>query len=398
MLSKILPPLVLLALVGIAFLITQTRPDAAQGSKPARAPLLVDVITVQPQTFVPKVFSTGKLQASRDYAIYPLVSGQVTFVSPKLKVGAFLTKGEELLRLDDAEYRVALANAQAAVEQAKAALAEEHARAEQARKDWQKQAGSTPSSFALREPQVAAAEAVLKRTQSELALAQLNLERTRIRAQFSARLTEVNVKAGAYVTPNTLLALAYASDRAEVYLPVLSEDIRWLNLHAETGSGAGASTVALYNPLTQPPQQWSARLVRSGAALDARTQQLQVIAEIEQPFQAAGVGLNPLIMGQFVEAHVQGVPISEAIVIANEYIYQGPEVFVVEAGKLVRKSIAIGRREPTHSLITEGLVPGAKLVTTLVGNVSSGTAVTIRTVDGKETGSAHEETTRELQP
>lgn len=380
--SKILAPLVLLALIGLAYSITQTRPDAAQGKPLARAPLMVDVETIKLQTFIPTIHSNGKLSASRDYAIYPLVSGQVTFVSPQLKVGQFLSEGELLLRLDDAEYQVALANAQAAVEQARASLAEEGARAEQARSDWKKQSGTTPSSFALREPQLAAAEAVLKRSQSELALAKLNLARTEIRAQFSARVSEVLVKAGAYVTPNTLLAQAYASDKAEVYLPVLSEDLRWLDLERGAGTSGGLNTLEILNPLTQPPQRWNAQWVRSGAALDTRTQQLQLIAEIHQPFTASS-GLRPLIMGQFVTAQVQGNPVDDAIVVANETIYQGPDVFVVEDNRLVRKPVQIARREHAHSLVTEGIEPGDLLVTTLVGNLSSGTLVSVRSVDGQ---------------
>ncbi|MDX1451661.1 MAG: efflux RND transporter periplasmic adaptor subunit [Oleiphilaceae bacterium] len=369
MLSKLLPLTVFAALVALAYLITQTSPSAADGKSPQRPALQVDTFSLVPTEFVPTIRSSGTLQPYREIATFPLVSGQIIEVAEKVKAGASIAKGELLFRLDDAEYRVALVNAQAALEQAKAALAEEQARSDQAQSDWRKQ-GQQPSRFALREPQLHAAKANVERAQSELELARLNLARTQIKATANMRLVRVNAKLGAYVGPTSELATGYVTERAEIPLPVAGDDLRWLAWSNDP------IPVMLFNPLTQTAEAWSAVVHRSEASVDERTQQLLLVAEVEHPFESSS-NKTPLIMGQFMEAKMHGKPIADALVIDNAYIYQGPSVYVVEHGVLQRRDITLLRREGERSVIASGLSAGDQVVTTLLGNISSGTRVQV---------------------
>ncbi len=369
MLSKLSPPLLLCVLIAVAWLITKSSPPAAQGSKPVKPAIQVNVSEVNEEVFVPRIHSSGTLQAKDEYAVYALVSGQVVYQSPRFKAGNYIQQGEVLLRLDASEYSAAVMTAKANLARAELSLEEELARAEQARNDWQKSGKDRGRAFVLREPHLVAARAALAEASSALELARTNLDRTEIKAQFDARLTSVTVQRGAYITPSTKLAHAYATDKAEVAFPVRAEDIPWL-------PDPDTAKVSITNPLDPSGAEWSAKLVRSGAELEASTRQLQLIAQINAPF----VGTEqrrPLVMGQYIEGRIGGDPVVDAIVVNNAHIYQGPYVYVLEDGLLQRRDIVIVRKEPEHSLIKSGVKKGDLLVTTLLGRVSSGTPATV---------------------
>ena len=63
------------------------------------------------------------------------------------------------------------------------------------------------------------------------------------------------------------------------------------------------------------------------------------------------------------------------ITIPNSTIYQGSYVYVVDDGKLQRHPVSILWRNQQVSVVKSGLVSEQHLVTTLLGQVTSGTAV-----------------------
>jgi hypothetical protein len=74
---------------------------------------------------------------------------------------------------------------------------------------------------------------------------------------------------------------------------------------------------------------------------------------------------------------VQGKTLEDAIVINNSAIYQGSYVYVVENGLLKRRDISIRWQNSQKTIIENGLNAGELLVTTPLGQVSSGTRVSI---------------------
>ena len=154
--------------------------------------------------------------------------GQIVAVSDSFREGGFFDQGDELLRIDPRDYEIAVTVAEAELASAKAALAEEQARARIAERDWQQFGGdrSAASRTMLREPQLAAAQAAVKAAAAQLARARLDLERTRITAPYAGRVLEQNVDIGQYVTTGTELARIYATDYAEVRLPLTPRQCR----------------------------------------------------------------------------------------------------------------------------------------------------------------------------
>ena len=87
------------------------------------------------------------------------IGGKVIFVSPKFDAGREFEKDELMIRIDATDYQAALAQAEAALADARVALDAELAKAEQARRDWKRQGNKDePTALFLREPYVKSAK------------------------------------------------------------------------------------------------------------------------------------------------------------------------------------------------------------------------------------------------
>ncbi len=380
---RILPLVMLVALAFVAYKIMQSNPPAFKGKASDSHLLVVETSVLKETPFMITVESFGVVQARTNSELFALVSGQINFVSPRYESGAFFKQGDILLTIDAADYFVALQVAKGSLVNAELALAEEEARYDQAQRDWKNQKKKKQASeYALRIPQLRAAKSNLETAKAQLTLAELNLERTKVRAPFDGRILETFVNIGSVIGPNVKLAQIYSSDAIEVRLPVANKELRFINLPEPTqGESQIFPEVIIENTLADPPQNWRGRVVRTEAAIDAASQQLYVVARINNPFKKGeDKSWLPLKIGQFVRASISGKKLGQVIKIPNSAIYQGSYVYLIEHDKLQRQPVTVLWRNQQVSLIQSGLESGQHLVTTLLGQVTSGTLVEERVV------------------
>lgn len=388
---RILPFVVLIVAVLLAYRISNTQPDVSKARSKPVPRLTVETISVQPVRFGVRIESFGTLQARTQSELFSLVSGQVAKVSDRFKSGAFFKQDEILLSIDPADYEIAVQVAKGEVVNAELALAEEQARYDQAQRDWKKQKQQdVATDFALRRPQLRAAEANLNTAKAQLKLALLNLERTSVRAPYDGRILETFVDIGSVVGSNVRLAKLYSTDAIEVRLPIANRDLNFVDLpKSEPDAQANHSKdddslplVRIENRLIDPHEFWQGRVVRTEAAIDAGSQQLYVVARVDNPFLEPrpletkhALPKRPLKIGQYIKASISGKVLEEVIVIPNSAVYQGSYVYLVEEQRLQRKDVSILWRNQRVSVLKSGLKAGDHLVTTLLGQVTSGTLV-----------------------
>ena len=181
---------------------------------------LVEVLIAEAETTTLDIVAFGEVRPRSTSSIVAEVSARVTFVSDQLYRGAFFEHGDVLLRLDDTDYQIALAASEAARDQALAALELEQAAADIAVQEWELLGEGEASAAALRKPQLKAAQATLRLAMANLATALHNLTRTTLYAPYSGRTQRRNVEIGNWVAPGSPLATIYATDAAEVSLPL----------------------------------------------------------------------------------------------------------------------------------------------------------------------------------
>ena len=124
-------------------------------------------------------------------------------------------------------------------------------------------------------------------------------------------------------------------------------------------------------------QNWKGQLIRTEGAIDSSSQQLYVVAQIDEPFNYQSNQPIPLKIGQYLTANIAGKKLDQVLVIPTKAIYQGTYVYVVNDGKLLRKEVTTLWQNSQDAVIKTGLNRGDELVITTLGLVSSGTPVTI---------------------
>ena len=406
---RILPVLVLILFAFVAYQITQSKPAVSKGKPPKLSKLVIETSTVQENEFTLNIESFGVVQARTQSELFSLVSGQVKFVSPRFESGAFFKAGDVLLEIDPVDYEVAVQVAKGDLVNAELALAEENARYEQAQRDlgnkpssWKKSKENVQiSEYALRIPQLRSAQANVETAKAQLKLANINLARTKVRAPYDGRILTIYVNKGSVIGPSNRLAEIYSTDAIEVRLPIANKDLRFIHFPESLASKKQEyPPVLIENDLGAKPQVWQGSVVRTEASIDSASQQLYVVARVNNPFLDVShqqgslitgtlvtdtlinnVSLNkdqtlrPLKIGQYVKASIQGKRLENVITIPNSSVYQGSYVYVVEKGLLQRRPVGILWRNHKQSVITSGLKHGERLVTTLLGQVTSGTEV-----------------------
>lgn len=370
--KRILLPLVILAVaVGVGFVVLSNPPSPERRDRPSGPRIVVEVQTVTPQAYQINVASYGTVQPRTRSMLTAQVGGQILDVAVNFRDGGFFNAGDALIRIDPRDYEADVKIAEASLMDALQRLAEEVARAEQAQVDWRRLGNDgTPTDLVLRKPQKLAAEARVLSARSTLEKAELDLERTTVRAPFSGRVLGKNVDLGQVVGNNAQLAEIYATDYVEIRLPLRNSDLGYVAL-PEADSKV-APSVLVTSELGRT-QTWHGRIVRTEGAIDSTARQLHVVAQIDHPFS----GDRPLKIGEYVTAVIDGASIPDAIVIPNLAIYQGAYVFIVQDGLLARREVDIAWQNETEALIRSGLASDDQLVTTALGQVTSGVAVRI---------------------
>jgi len=376
-----IPVAILGGLILIAVLIRLNPPQAPERRGFDAAQMIVEIQAVAMRDYTVLLESYGTVQPRTRSVLIAQVGGQIVSVNPNVRDGGFFEKGDVLGSIDSRDYEADVRISSASLMDARQALAEAEARTEQAREDWARLGNSgEPSDLVLRLPQLEASKARVISAESSLQKAKLDLERTDIVAPFAGRVLRKLVDVGQVVSTNTQLAEIYATDNVEIRLPLRNRDLPYIDLpeayrYTETSDGTGGK-VEIISQLGDAAV-WEAELVRTESAIDETARQLHVIAMIEDPFGQQIDNRVPLKIGQYVTARLTGKTLPNALVIPNGTIYQGTYVYVVESGVLQRQDIEIAWQNDNEAIIATGLTPGAALVTTPLGQVTSGIRVSV---------------------
>jgi hypothetical protein len=83
------------------------------------------------------VKTQGEARPQTEIDLVPEIGGKIVYVSPNFIEGGIIKKGEVLLRIEDADYKVSVIRAQAQVAQAEQSVIREKAEGEIAKQDYQ---------------------------------------------------------------------------------------------------------------------------------------------------------------------------------------------------------------------------------------------------------------------
>ncbi len=328
----------LLLAVSIFKTMMATKPEARKFGGRAAPAVMVETAQLEPTHFEVWIDSYGSAIPLTQTRLVADVSGRVISVSPNIRAGSSFKKDEVLLQLDPRDFKVEVDIAKASVSEAEFKYKQELAQAEIAERDWNVRPGSTAGKeLALRKPQVAAALASLNAAEARLARAELNLERTQVRAPFDGKVLKQMIDLGQVVSPQQSIADIYSTDFLEVRLPVKAHDLAHIALPDENAM-AYRPKVIFEAEFGDVSYQWEGELVRSEGAFDTDTRMLFVVAQIKEPFVAQNER-PALRVGQFLQAKIQGKELKEVFKIPRRAVSQNNEIALVEEGILQKLKI-----------------------------------------------------------
>ncbi len=349
-------------------------------SRPSQArSQAVDATRLTATEYPVVIRSQGTVTATVRNTLVAEVTGTVTELAAGFVVGGQFKQGEVLVQFDQRDYEIALTRATANLAEANARVQEQQALAKQAEDDW-KSLGrrGQPSDLNLRKPQLAAARASLAAARAEVTRAELDLDRTQIIAPYDGLVLARGIDVGQFVSRGGALGQVHAIDSVDVRLPLTNRQLTYLELPNADSVKERLPNIELRARVGGVDQVWAGKLIRA-EGVDAETQQLNVIARVDNPYADPA---SPLRVGQYVQALISGRVLENVFVVPRSAVREEREVLVVDQNKqLFRRDVTVGWSDESVAAITAGLNNDDVLVLTPLSTVTDGTPVQA-TIDG----------------
>ncbi|WP_084420224.1 efflux RND transporter periplasmic adaptor subunit [Henriciella litoralis] len=361
-LAILLPVIVLVVLGGGgSLLLNSLKPPVERAEEQPRG-LSVFAEAAEATSLELKVNAQGEVRPKRQIVVAPQISGRVSFVSPDFVDGGFIRQGQVLVRLESADYELAVVRAKSGVASAQQRLARERAEAELALQDIEELGIEDTSPLARREPQLAEAEASLDSAKAQLADAQLALNRTAVTAPFSGRVRERTADLGQFVSPGQSLGTIFATDVVEVSLPLSDEELgrTGLPLAFQESEQQRGPKVVFSASVAGEPREWVGRVKRTSAAINPQTRLINVIAELDDPYGAGSDNGVPMAPGLFVNAAIDGRSVDSVVKIPRSALRGVDQVFIGDgpAGELHIRTVDVVYSTEDGAYVRSGVAPG----------------------------------------
>ncbi len=402
-------------LIGLAVVIVLAgRRQQLPRTEPAELAVPVNVLSVEPEPIRQTVIGYGTARPERIWTAVAEVGGRVVEVAPDLESGARVGRGDWLLKIDPADYRLRIRQRTAELKQARAEFEQVQQGVRSDRKSLELQRellqvrqedverlrqlqGSSAASqsefdqaqaaylnqalavetlqrtLALSDARLEAARAAIELAEARLQEAERDLERTTIEAPFDGLLVDAELQTGQYLSPGQTLFELHDNDVFEVEAQFSLAQLAQL-----VPVGQPVETSASPPPID--PNEFLDELsatvtVRSGdvdvsfdgvpirvtAAVDRQTRTLGVIVEVDSPARLGAGAAVALRSGAYCEVALFRKQPVDQIALPRTTIREG-SVFVVDSDdRLSRRPVTL-RGSIDDRRLVDGLRPGERVV------------------------------------
>lgn len=370
---------ILLLAASVITVINMTEPKAQRSSASKRTAMLVEVTYGERGDFQPEILAMGTVRPEKEIILSPRVGGEIVTVSKSFTPGGFVDKGDVLLVIDPSDYEVIVLQRQSELLQATAELELELGRQNLAMKDYKELEGSISSeykSLVLRAPQLNTARSRVEAAEAAVRRAELDLERTRIRAPFDAHIINREANEGSQVSPGEALGRLVGIKHYWVEAAVPVSSLRWIDFSEE--QGIPGTNVQIRNRAAWPEGTFREGSVhRLIGQLENQTRLARVLLTVTDPLshEPESTGLPPLMIGSFVEARIAGMPLQDVIRLNRDFIRKDDTIWINENGALKIRSLEVVFRDENFAYIRTGLSVADQVITTNLATVFDGAAL-----------------------
>jgi membrane fusion protein (multidrug efflux system) len=318
---------------------------AQRGKGGAGALNNVGAYVVKPEKISNEITASGTIRANEDVQLQPEISGKVIGIN--FKEGGKVTKGQLLVKINDADFQAQYKKLQL-----------QHELAEQTMQ---------------RQKQLVAINGI---SQQEYDLAQSNYNsikadmdyqtaqilKTEVKAPFDGVIGLKNVSEGAYVIPSTVIASIQQIDPVKIDFAVPERYFPYLKKDGEVTFSIEGSA-----------QKLKGNIYAIEPKIDLATRTIQVRAICPN-------SKGDIYPGAFAQVKIVLNDIADAVMIPTESLIpdiSGQKVFVLKNGKTTYSRVETGIRTEDRIQITKGLNPGDTVLTTGIMQLKQGVGVNI---------------------
>jgi len=335
--------------------------------QPARHKTVVRVQKTQAADHVFEVEAMGTVIAAQQLELKPRVSGRVVAVNPKLVPGSLLKKNDLILKLDDQDYKLALERSRNNLHKTSMDLRLEQGNQTVAQREFDlireysaSGLNNAPLDLALRKPQLAKAKAAEAAARTEVQQAELNLNRTILRAPFNGVVLEKHVTIGTQLTPQTTVAILAGTDEFWIRVTIPRRDLAVILLPSPD---TGPIPVTLLPMPAQAGQsiKWQGTILQLLPDVDPQGLMARLLISVPNPLLQNSE--NPLLLGSMVKVLLPGKTIRGCFAIPRTAVRPDHTVLLADPqDRLEIRPVTVARMDAAFAYITEGLETGERLI------------------------------------
>ena len=378
--------LVLVVGVVVALGIIRSSPQAVQ--VPAEdSGVLVEVAEVRRLPRRIDVEAQGTVVPAQRVVVQPQVSGRIDVVAANVAPGTILREGDLIFAIEDADFKLAVARATAAVAETAAQLQLEQGRGRVAEREWELfqdelDAEQKAASLALREPQLRSRLSAVQTARANLARARLDLERTVVRSPFNAVVLSESIEIGQIVTPQSQAVTLAGTDAFWVRAAVRTDELDQLRVPGLHGAALGSR--ALVRLDRENDDVLAGRIVRLLGDLDTAGRMARVLVEVADPLALeSGAGSagrrGLLLLDSYVDLMLEGATVRDLFELPREWLHEGRNLRMYSEGRLELRPVEVAWRFEDSVCIDSGLHEGEMVVTSRLATPIEG--MKLRRVD-----------------
>ncbi|MFC5412851.1 efflux RND transporter periplasmic adaptor subunit [Larkinella bovis] len=305
--------------------------------------IVADVFVVKPETVAEELQTTGTIAANQEVDLVSEVARKLTRIHAR--EGSYVTQGTLLFKLDDADLLA---------KKKKIALQEKLARLDE------KRFRELLATEAVNQQEYDQIATTLNVLQAELAMVDVDLAKTEIRAPFAGKLGLNKVDVGAYVTPSTVLTSLDDVSQVEVSFTI-----------PEKYASSVRIGQAIQFTTENSNQPFRGKVIATEPKTDLNTRSLLVKAISENRS-------GKLIPGSSAKIAFTLRSTTDGILIPTQALIptaSGYSLFALKNGKAESRAVKTGSRTKGTVQILQGLSQGDTVLTTNLLRLEPGAAV-----------------------
>lgn len=399
-----IPPVVVGAVI-LAILIQNRLPPQREPEQEVAR--VLRVIKAPLQAIVPRAIGYGTAEPGNIWQAIAEVKGRVIEVHPDLSAGSIIKKDSVVLKIDPAEYELAVAQLNATISQTVAQLDElavkktndqasltierdslslAESELERLRGLFERNAISTSeieqqqrnvllqrqkvqsltNSLNLFPSTTKSIEANLAVQQAKLQQAKLDQQKTVLRAPFDCRIGPVFIEVDQFLATGQTLFEAHNVDSIEVEAHVAPQYVRKLLQNPNNGQPLDLNMRTMREVFKidaivrykygDREIEWPARFERVRENIDPETRTLGIVFAIDDPYTRAIPGQRPPpVRGTFCEVELRSQKQIEQVIIPRTALHDGHVYLVDGDQRLLRRAVEVSFAQSGFVAIKAGL-------------------------------------------